>query len=245
MIPYYFWTTIAFGPLTIQVWGLFVAIGIMLSLWIIKKRSIQYTMSVELLYDSALWLLVGGFIGARLVHVFLYEPSLYLSAPVEIFKIWHGGLSSFGGFFGAGMGFFLYSKKKKISYEQCYHIANELGFASVFGWMVGRVGCAMIHDHWGIPCNCPFAISTPSGGRLDMALLEIIALIPLAIWLYVYRNSQTCVRTFLPIILTYYGVLRLILDFFRINDVTYLGLTPGQYFAIVLVGLGVYFLKRK
>ncbi len=202
-------------------------------------------MSVELLYDIALWMLVGGFIGARLVHIIAYEPSYFLAQPLEMFKIWHGGLSSFGGFFGAGIGFWLYAKKKKISQEQLYRIANELGFAAVFGWMVGRVGCAMIHDHWGVPCNCPFAIATPSGGRLDMAVLEITALIPLAIWLFVQRHSQKYTPRFLPIILTYYGLLRFVLDFFRAtdlggSDVRYFGLTPGQYSAIVVFGVGVY-----
>ncbi len=245
MIPYYSWTTISLGPLTIQVWGLFVALGVLLSLWIIKKHSVHNKISVGLLYDIALWILVGGFVGARLVHIVAYEPSYFLAQPLEMFKIWHGGLSSFGGFFGAAAGFFWYTKKKRLSSAQIYQIANELGFAAVFGWMVGRVGCAMIHDHWGVPCSCPLAIATPAGGRLDMALLEIIALIPLAIWLFVQRHSQKYTPRFLPIILTYYGLLRFVLDFFRAtdlggSDVRYFGLTPGQYSAIVVVGLGVY-----
>jgi phosphatidylglycerol---prolipoprotein diacylglyceryl transferase len=250
MIPYYSWTTIPLGPLTLQVWGLFVALGVLLSLWIIKKRSVHNKMSVELLYDIALWMLVGGFVGARLVHIVAYEPSYFLAQPLEMFKIWHGGLSSFGGFFGAGIGFWLYTKKKKVSSEQLYRITNELGFAAVFGWMVGRVGCAMIHDHWGVPCSCPFAIATPSGGRLDMAVLEIIALIPLASWLFVKRHSQKYTPRFLPIILIYYGLLRFVLDFFRAtdlggSDVRYFGLTPGQYSAIVVFGLGVWLLRKK
>ena len=250
MIPYYSWTTIPLGPLTIQVWGLFVALGILLSLWIIKKRSVYNKISVELLYDIVLWTLVGGFIGARLVHIVAYEPLYFLAQPLEMFKIWHGGLSSFGGFFGAAVGFFWYTKKKRFSSAQVYQIANELGFAAVFGWMVGRVGCAMIHDHWGVPCSCPFAIATPSGGRLDMAVLEIIALIPLAIWLYAQRHSQKFSYFFLPIILVYYGVLRFVLDFFRAtdlggSDVRYFGLTPGQYSAIVVFGLGIFLLSRR
>jgi phosphatidylglycerol:prolipoprotein diacylglycerol transferase len=205
---------------------------------------------VDLLFDVVVWMLVGGFVGARLVHIVAYEPLYFLAQPLEIFKIWHGGLSSFGGFFGAGIGFWLYVKKKKISHEQLYRIANELGFAAVFGWMVGRVGCVMIHDHWGVPCNCPFAIATPAGGRLDMALLEIIALIPLAIWLFVQRHSQKFAHIFLPVIFVYYGFLRFVLDFFRATDlsgadVRYFGLTPGQYSAIVVFGLGVWLLRKK
>lgn len=249
MIPYYSWTTILLGPLTIQVWGLFVSLGILFSLWIVKKRSTNKPYPVELIYDLFFWSLIGGFVGARLGHIFFYEPIFFIAHPIEALKVWHGGLSSFGGFVGAGIGFFFYAKNKKLSREILALVANELGFAAVFGWMIGRVGCAMIHDHWGVPCNCPLAIATPSGGRLDMAVLEIIALIPLAIWLFIKRNSQKYSQKFLPIISVYYGVLRFVLDFFRATDlsgadVRYLGLTPGQYFAIVLVGLGIYKLRE-
>lgn len=248
--PYVEWTTISIGPLTLQVWGMFVALGIGWSLYIISKRAAHVGMNTDTLLDLAFWVVVAGFIGARLGHVFLYEPAYFVHAPLEIVAIWRGGLSSFGGFVGAMIGFVAYTRKKKISKQAVLTMADQLAFASVFGWMTARVGCAMIHDHWGVPCNCPFAVQTPSGPRLDMAILEIIALLPLAILFFLWRNTQKPVGFFLGILATYYGVLRFILDFFRATDIAsadvrYLGLTPGQYLAIVFFVWGIWLLQRQ
>lgn len=249
--PYFNWTTISLGPVTIQVWGLFVAIGIALSLFILAKRGKHVGKEhVEALFDVAMWVLLAGFLGARLAHVFLYEPGFYLSNPIEIFKVWHGGLSSFGGFAGAALGFYWWSKKRKVSKKALATMLEELTFAALFGWLMARVGCSMIHDHWGIPCNCPLAVQTPDGPRLDMSVLEIIFLLPLAITFIVMRKSKRFITRILPITFVYYGILRFILDFFRATDIAgadarYFGLTPAQYFAILMVALGGYLLSKK
>lgn len=248
--PYFSWTTIELGPLTIQVWGMFVALGILLSMYIIHQRAKRMGLDANLMLDMALWVVVFGFVGARLVHVFLYEPSFYLSNPGQSIAVWNGGLSSFGGFIGAFAGFFLFVKKRMLSKDKLMEMAEQLAFASLFGWMVSRVGCAAIHDHWGIPCNCPFAIKTPDGPRLDMAVLEIIFLIPLAIIFFLWRKAQKPAGFFLSILAIYYGILRFFLDFLRATDIAgadvrYFGLTPGQYFAIFFIIWGGYLYKQQ
>lgn len=248
--PFFEWRTIELGALTIQVWGLFVALGIGFSLFLLKKRSHLYRTDAVLLLDLAFWILIGGFLGARFAHIFLYEPTFYLSHPAEMLKVWHGGLSSFGGIIGAVISFFLFIKKRALLPKQVMQIAEQLSYAALFGWMVGRVGCSMIHDHWGIPCNCPFAIQTSSGPRLDMAVIEILLLLPLAIFFFLKRKMVTAQLYFFPLLLIYYGILRFLLDFLRATDITgadsrYLGLTPAQYFAILMTMIGVYLIKKR
>ncbi len=245
MIPWFVFHSFQIGPLNIQVWGLFVALGMLLSLWLLKKET-KNNPQQKKIFDIAFWVIVWGFIGARLGHVLFYKPLFFLSHPLDIFKIWQGGMSSFGSFFGAGAAASYLIKKHKLNLRE---LADTFLYVSVPGWIVGRVGCFMIHDHLGAASNCPLAIMTPVGQRLDMALLEIIGLIPLAVWLYVGRQKVRRAGEKGLIILGYYSALRLVLDFWRATDIAtadtrYLGLTPAQYFSMVLLGFCLFFLFK-
>ncbi len=249
MIPWFQFMSFNLGPITIQVWGLLVASGMLLSLWLLERATKNNPKQKQIL-DLAFWIIIWGFIGARLGHVFFYEPMHFLQNPLDIFKIWQGGMSSFGSFIGAGLAGWYLIKKNKLELRE---LADQLLFVAVPGWMLGRVGCFLIHDHLGVASNCPLAIMTPQGKRLDMALLEIIGLIPLSIWLYYTRNKVRRGGEVALIILAYYSALRLILDFWRAQDIVgadtrVLGLTPAQYFSsigLVLAVFWLYKIKRK
>lgn len=249
MIPWFRFTVFHFGPLPIQVWGCFVALGMLVAMMIIWRRSEQLGLSRDTMLDLAVWLMIGGIIGARLFHIAFYEPGYYLANPLEMLKVWHGGLSSFGGLAGAGVAFWYFVWRRKIALAQLLPMADIFAFAAVFGWMIGRGGCFMIHDHMGAHSNCFLAIRSPDGPRLEMALLEIVGLIPLGILFFVCRKKKLPQGWYVGILFVYYGVLRFVLDFFRATDIInpdarYLGLTPAQYFAILLVGCGSWFLLK-
>ena len=249
MFPWFQWTTIQFGPISIQVWGLLVALGIIISLIILRQFSPHFGFRSEEVFDLAFWMILFGFFIARIFHVFLYEPGWYLANPIEIIKVWHGGFSSFGGFLGAILAFFFYSRRTKWKKER-RKMADLFAFAGLFGWIIGRVGCVMIHDHLGRSSDYFFALNSPLGPRLDMALLEIIGLLPLAILFFAMRKKDKVAGWFLSVLFLYYGILRFILDFFRATDIAsadvrYFGLTPAQYFAIVMTAVGAWFFLRK
>lgn len=250
MIPYFEWITISLGPLTLQVWGWWVAIGIAVSLYWLYKRSGRVGLPGEILLDVALYLLIFGFIGARLAHVFVYEPAYFLVHPWEIIAVWQGGLSSFGGFIGAILGFFIAMKRKGIGKHLWLRVADEFAFVSLFGWLFARVGCFCIHDHLGMPCsgNCLLAMDGPDVPRYDMALLEIVALVPLAVGFYLLRKRHMPTGWFTSVLMIYYGIIRFFLDFMRATDidsadVRVVGLTPGQYGSVVMVIVGSFFYK--
>jgi phosphatidylglycerol:prolipoprotein diacylglycerol transferase len=200
-------------------------------------------------------MLIGGLLFARVFHIVFYEFSFYYSHPIEIFKIWSGGLSSFGGILGAGLGFWWYIRKKTELVGKRLLIIDQLSFATLYGWILGRFGCSFIHDHVGKLSDSFLAVRFPGGARLDMAIIEIICLIPLAILFFVLRKKNLFTGFYFSAVLVYYGVLRFILDFFRATDITqadarYLGLTPGQYFGILVAAIGLtmfgkVFLKKK
>jgi phosphatidylglycerol---prolipoprotein diacylglyceryl transferase len=255
MLSYFEFTTVYIGPIPIQVWGFWVALGIAAGTWMLVRAVRPYNVPADRVLDVAMYILVGAFVGARLTHVFFYEPLFFWTHPVEIIKIWHGGLSSFGGFFGALIGFLLYRKrqgfgwlKKKVT---VLRFADFGSLALLVGWVIGRIGCVMIHDHPGVLCDCTLAFDGPDGGRLDMAFIEILALLPLLVF-FVFTRKKARAGTHFSILLIYYGALRFVLDFYRATDVVYadtryLGLTPAQYFSIVMavVGVAMYSRSRK
>lgn len=249
MIPWFQFTHFSLGPITIQVWGLFVAMGIGLSLWLLQKQTKHHPKQKEIL-DIAFWIIMWGFIGARLGHVLFYEPMHFLQNPLDIFKIWQGGMSSFGSFIGAACAAWYLINKNKLKVKE---LADTFLYSSVAGWMLGRVGCFMIHDHLGAASDCPLAMMTPLGKRLDMAFLEILGLIPLALWLYHGRQKVRVAGERSLVIVAYYCALRLVLDFWRAQDIVgadtrVLGLTPAQYFSsigLVLAVFCLYKIKRK
>lgn len=245
MIPWFQYTTVHLGPIPIQVWGFFVALGMYVSLWLIKKNTKDNPQQSKIL-DSAFWIIIWGFVGARIGHVVFYEPLFFWSHPLDILKIWQGGMSSFGGFFGAGFSAWYFFKKNKSNLRE---LGDIFLLAALPGWIIGRIGCFMIHDHLGAHSTCPLAIMTPDGPRLDMALLEIIGLIPLAFGLYFFRHKIFKPGFRAVIILGYYSVLRFILDFWRAIDIAnadarYFGLTPAQYFSILILILTVFWLFK-
>lgn len=241
-----------FGPITVQVWGMFVALGMLLSAYIIYKRSIKYSLDTEFLMNMTLAMIIGGIVFARVFHVVFYNPTYYLFQPVAVLKVWEGGLSSFGGLFGAIVVGSMLWLKKKFPRTLLLSYSDVLSFGALYGWIVGRIGCFCIHDHLGIPCSCALALQAPGGARLDMALLEIIGLLPLAIVFFVFRSKNIMPGWFTAVLLGYYGVLRFVLDFFRARDIPfadarYIGLTPAQYFAMVLLffSVSLLYVQRK
>ncbi len=250
MIPWFQYTVVYIGPIPIQVWGFFVALGMVVSILLLRNMAKQQGLRPELFLDYAVWMIIGGIIGARLFHIVFYEPMFFLSNPIEVFKIWHGGLSSFGGLTGAAVAFYVYRRWKDTQKLPLLQMTDILSFAAIYGWIVGRIGCFMIHDHLGKPCNCFLAINGPDQPRLDMALVEIISLLPLAVLFLFLRKKQLSHGVFTGILFVYYGVLRFILDFYRAIDIAaadarYFGLTPGQYFAILLSVFGLWLLRKK
>lgn len=88
------------GPITLYFFGLMIAIGALIGLLLFLKETKRRGLNYNLLMDGAVYSIIGGVIGARIIYVFVYNPSYYLSNPIEILFIHQGGLSIHGGLIG-------------------------------------------------------------------------------------------------------------------------------------------------
>lgn len=243
MIPYFHIEYLQLGFIKIYSWGFFVSLGFLISLGYLIK---SYPQEKNNFIDLALVVLLGAIFGSRLIYVAIYAPDT-IEAFKNIFKIWEGGMSSFGGFFGGAFAALLFSYRKKID---LYKIAQKIAFILPLGLAIGRIGCFLINDHPGVPTSAsPLSVSYPSGPRFDLGFLLMIFNALLFIYFIVVFKYSTSDRRknilFLEQFLLIYGVGRFFLDFLRVDEPAYAGLIPSQYGSIVLVLFGTYLIIKK
>lgn len=248
MIPYFLLHSFSIGPLTIQVWGLFVALGILLGTVVASWFAKRLGLAKDSIWDSALWLVVGGVVGARLFHILVYNPGYYVWHPLEIPAIWQGGMSMIGGLMGAALMGAWFVRRRKLDWRS---YLNVWSFGLPFGIAVGRIGCFLIHDHPGTLTSFVLGVKYPDGVvRHDLGLYESIYGFVLASAFLFLEWKRPGKTPYTGILFFTYGLFRLGADFLRISDtagadVRYLGLTPTQYISFLLVMAGAWLLYKK
>jgi phosphatidylglycerol:prolipoprotein diacylglycerol transferase len=144
------------GNFPVHLFGLFIALGILVGLYVLKKEAIRKNLDEEKIFDLAIYSIIAAIIGARIYYVIAFNPGSYLKNPLQIFMIQNGGLSIQGSLIAA-IGFvIIYTRYKKLSF---WKIADTFAPALILGQAIGRIGCdvfgvAMQTAHfWGIRIN--------------------------------------------------------------------------------------------
>jgi phosphatidylglycerol:prolipoprotein diacylglycerol transferase len=250
VIPYFEWRIIQLGPLTIQVWGLFAAIGVLLGSWFALRQATRRSLDAEAFSRLILQVIVAAFVGARIFHILFYAPEAYLESPLLALKVWKGGLSSFGGFVGAATVFFLHVRKpgtwRPAWTPETLKKADALTTALSLGLGCGRIGCFLIHDHPGTLSYNILAVKYPgSPPRWDLGmLLGIFDFLLFGLFLLLLRKPRPDGYYF-ALFMTVYGPVRFFLDFWRVEDRVYWDLTPAQWGSLFLFGAGVTIFARR
>lgn len=243
MIPYIDIPPIRLGNvLTFQPFGVLVAtgcvVGYLVGRWHAKSVGLDLTNFRRLVC----WMLVPAFLVAHWVSMLLYFPAHVWHNPASLLTI-NASLSSYGGFLGAVLGAFgywqLYGKKVHLPLGPT---ADAAVIGWLAGWFFGRLGCTVAHDHPGIPSDFILAVNYPDGLRHDLGFYEWLYTIGLNIFILSMRRRSLPPGTIVGLVSVYYAPVRFFLDFLRVVDKRYLGLTPGQYFSIVLLFVGIWIL---
>lgn len=231
-----------------------IAVGVVLSLLRAKERGLD----TKVMNDFLFWVVVFGFVISHLFDAVLYYPEKVAADPLYLVKIW-GGLSSYGGFFGAAVGCVAWRYYRGNPVMEYVDITASV---MPLSWVIGRAGCAVAHDHVGALSNAWFAVRFPASqlhdgfqGRYDLGLLEMALTVPLAIatWVLWRRNPRRPIGFFIGLILTCYAPVRFVLDFLRVTpddpvlrgamDPRYGGLTPAQWSCFVAFAGGLWLLR--
>lgn len=185
------------------------------------------------------WALVPGFFTSRLFELVFYHPEELIARPWSLLFFWQS-MSSFGGFFGGAagsLGYFRYTRRPLLPYAECLLV----GF--VVGWFFGRLGCTIVHDHPGIHSDFFLAVRYPDGPRHDLGLYEWLFTIVMAITIFRIDRNRLPTGLLLGGVCLVYAPVRFLLDFLRVADRHYFGLTAGQYACIAMFGLGLWLVR--
>lgn len=142
-------------------WGTMLFVALVSCLWLCGRLAQRQGIERTLIYDLALWLVVGGLVGARLTF-FLQYPQ-YFTSPWQLFAVWDGGMVSFGAFLGGTAAFLLaYDRLLRRRGVRFWQMADLLAPGLALGFCIGRFGCLLNGCCYGaVACpDCP-AISFP------------------------------------------------------------------------------------
>lgn len=237
-------TQIPIGPMHIQAWGLLVALGMLVGLFLSIKEAKKKGLKADHFYDMFIIAVITSMIGSRLMYVVLYWND-FKDNLADIFKIWEGGLVFIGGFFAAILGIYIYIKSKKLRF---WEIADIMAPGMAIGYAIGRQGCFLIGDHVGEPIE-RFGIGSYFNGedflRHEVSLyLSLGALLIFFILLFL-KNKIKIAGGLAFVFLGLYSVMRFLVDFLRASDLEgfsdprYFGLTISQWFCIAIFGFSV------
>lgn len=246
MIPYFDFKLFEFAGLPIHLFGLLVAIGVIVGDRITVREGAKRGLDPRDVRYLNARMVIGGFIMAHLVSVVFYFPERIKENPLVLLNIW-AGLSSFGGFLGAAITYIYLSRKEKIP-ALPYADAVALGLS--VGWIFGRLGCTTAHDHPGRLSNFFLAVQYPEGARHDLGFYEFLFTIGLTLLLRAYAKKPRPAGHLIGLFALLYAPVRFLLDFLRATDVSrpderYAHLTPAQWACIAAFGVGVWLLRRQ
>ena len=240
MIPYFSFTEIKLGPITFYTWGIFLALAFLVGfIFILKsaRRNIGQK-AQEIILDSFAWLVLGAVIGARLGYV-LQFPEYFFSRPFDILKIWRGGMTFHGGFFGLLAAGIIFACFKKINKKLFFQISDIIALGLPVFIAIGRIGCSLINDHRGRETSFLWGIVWPDGSvRHPVAEYLIAANLFIFLFLFFLKPKLKKPGQLFFTFLFLYSVSRFFLDFTREDDLCWFYLSTAQWLSLIII-LGI------
>ena len=216
-----------FGFIAIRWYSLAYIFGIIIGWWqgkrIIKHilRNINLRFDVREFDDLISYIIISLIIGGRLGYIFFYNYEYYVSHPLDIFKIWEGGMSFHGAMIGIIIGTYLFSKKRNV---KTFFLLDIIACVSPIGIFFGRIANFINGELIGKITDVSWAIIFPNFDMLPRhpsqiyeALLEGLLLFLILNILIFNRKYKIGSSSYLFLI--FYGIFRIISEFFREPDI--------------------------
>ena len=250
---------IDFGLIAIRWYSLAYIFGILIGWWLGKKiiihilKQINLNFNIKEFDDLITYLIISIIIGGRLGYVIFYNLGFYIDNPLDILKVWEGGMSFHGALLGIIVGTYLFSKKKNVP---TFFLLDIIACVSPIGIFLGRIANFINSELIGKVTEVSWGVIFPGidslprhPSQLYEALLEGVMLF-LILNIIIFRNRYiigTCSYLFL----IYYGIFRIISEFFREPDsqIGYLfnlfSMGTLLSFLMIIAGLAILNILRK
>jgi phosphatidylglycerol:prolipoprotein diacylglycerol transferase len=252
------WSSLGLSPVALDLhyiqirWYSFAYIfGIILGWWYVMRmlRQPGAPMAVRHADDLVFYATLGILIGGRLGYILFYQLREYLNHPIEIFKLWHGGMSFHGGAIGVALAILYLTRRNKLS---VLRVGDYIACVAPIGLFLGRLANFVNGELWGRVTDVPWGMIFPGapGGlprhpsQLYEAGLEGIGLFLVLNWLFWRTKARYQPGKLTGTFLLGYGLIRVFLENFREPD-EQLGfilgpLTMGQLLSLPMILFGVW-----
>jgi phosphatidylglycerol:prolipoprotein diacylglycerol transferase len=207
----------------------------------------------DLVFYAALGIILGG----RLGYVLFYNLGYYLQNPVDILKLWDGGMSFHGGVIGTTLGILYLARKEKLPWLR---IHDYVACCVPFGLFFGRLANFVNHELWGAVTNVPWAVRfpeiAPTGEtilgpprhptQLYEAGLEGLVLFAILWWMFWKTQARYEPGKLVGAFILFYGLFRFAVEFVREPDSQLVefaqatGLHMGQWLSLPMIVGGIY-----
>jgi phosphatidylglycerol---prolipoprotein diacylglyceryl transferase len=218
------------------------------------------------------WIIIGVILGGRLGFVLFYRPDYYLANPLEIPRVWEGGMSFHGGFLGVVVAGLLFCRMNAISPLK---LGDLLAVAAPMGLFLGRIANFINAELWGRETTLPWGVAFPGEAaqncgslvgicarhpsQIYEALMEGLILGTTLVWMGWRRGWFKTPGRLMGLFLAGYGIARFLVEFVRQPDHQFVsegnplglalqfggyGLTMGQILSVPMILIGLWFIRR-
>lgn len=254
-------------------------VGILFGWWIIL-RAIRTPrlwagdppMTAEQVERFLTWAIFGVILGGRLGYVLFYDLPTYLADPLQIVRVWEGGMSFHGGFAGVVVAGIWFCRREGIP---MLSMGDLLAIAAPVGLMLGRLANFINAELWGRPTDLPWGVIFPGAAaqtcpqlvglcarhpsQLYQAALEGLLLALVLLWLAFRKDWFKRPGALMGAFLVGYGIARFLVEFVRQPDAQFVtegnpvglalhwggwGLTMGQLLSLPMIAVGLWFVLR-
>jgi phosphatidylglycerol:prolipoprotein diacylglycerol transferase len=244
-------TIVHLGPLQLRWYGLMFLAGFMIAYQGMRKICLWENKPTDRLDSMLTHVFLGTLIGARLGHCLFYEPGHYLANPLEIFKIWEGGLASHGG--GAGVLIALWLFSRKNPEFPLMWIFDRCAIFTVLTGALIRIGNLMNSEIIGRPTDVPWSFVFERVDKLPRHPTQIyeslcyFIIAGLGWWTYRKYKSKLPPGRIFGLTVGLIFVARFVIEFFKENQESFESSMPvnmGQLLSIPFMLVGAYFFLR-
>jgi phosphatidylglycerol---prolipoprotein diacylglyceryl transferase len=243
------------GPLTVRWYGLLFAMSFVLGYPIMQKFFTKEGKSQKLLDELSTYMLIATVVGARLGHCLFYEPAQYLANPIDILKVWEGGLASHGAAVGILLAIYFFSRKNKIPY---LWVMDRVVVVVALAAFFIRTGNLMNSEIFGTVTDLPWgfvfqntwnpaeAVDPRHPTQLYEGLFYLLTF-GFLLWYYYKKDGKPQPGFLFGVFLICIFGSRFFIEFIKLDQVGFestMALNMGQWLSIPLVFLGLWLLIR-
>lgn len=244
------------GFLEIRWYSLAYIFGILGGWWLGKKiiffrsKITNTYLDIKLFDDLISWLIISIILGGRLGYILFYNLNYYLNSPLDIFKIWEGGMSFHGGLIGIIFATLSFAYKKNL---KPLFLLDVISCVAPIGLFFGRVANFINGELYGKPTNVLWSVIFPNEDSLTRHPSQLYEAFLEGVILFIFLNIIIFSKKYIngmcsSLFLIFYGLFRIISEQYREPDI-HIGLildkiSMGTALSLIMVLIGIIFFTK-